>query len=251
MKEIWKPIPFLNGRYEVSDHGRIRRAIAGKRTRIGRVRALQKNRNGYLHCVVCVGPTGKPKDLRVHIAVAYAFLGAPVGDKRYVNHKDGDKTNNRPGNLEWCTFRENILHARKMGLIDDRKPVDQYTKDGKKFIAHYASIAEASRFTGIPAEAISTCCIGMKSYVSRVKTVKGFLWRKDARGVLQFDKAGQLIAIYGNYEGAARAVGSHNPGAIMQCTTGKEYAVHTRVYTARGYHWEFSPKGDSQCQVRE
>lgn len=248
MKEIWKPIPFLGGCYEASDHGRIRRAIAGKRTRVGRVRALQKNQSGYLHCVVYTGPTGKPRDLRVHVAVAHAFLGAPVGDKRCVNHKDGDKTNNHPGNLEWCTFRENAIHARNNGLIDDRKPVDQYTKDGKKLLAHYASISEASRSTGIPVEAISICCIGRKSYVSRVKTVKGFVWRRDTHGVLQFDKTGQLIAVYKNYEDAARAVGSCNPGAIMQCTTGKEYIVHTHVYTACGYHWKYSPKGGIPCQ---
>lgn len=249
MKEIWRPIPFLDGRYEASDRGRIRRAVAGRRTRVGRIRALQKNRSGYLHCVVCTGPAGKPKDLRVHIAVAYAFLGAPVGDKRYVNHRDGDKTNNRPDNLEWCTFRENVLHARKTGLVDDCKPVDQYTKDGKTLIAHYPSIAEASRATGVPVEAISVCCIGKKSYVSRVKSVKGFLWRKDPRGVLQLDRAGRLVAFHKSYEDAARAISSHNPGAIMQCATGKEYIVHTKVRTARGYHWKFSTRGGLRCQV--
>ena len=243
MKEIWKPIPFLDGRYEVSDQGRIRRAVPGTRTRVGRVRALQKNRHGYLHCVVCTGPDWRPRDLRVHVAVAYAFLGSPVGDKRYVNHKDGDKTNNRPDNLEWCTFRENILHARKIGLVNDCKPVDQFTKDGKVFIAHYMSIAEASRATGAPVEAISVCCIGKKTYVSRVRSVKGFSWRKDSCGILQIDKSGKLVAVYESYEDAARAVGSHNPGAIRQCATGKEYVVHTKVRTARGYHWKFSTRG--------
>lgn len=251
MKEIWRPIPFLDGRYEVSDRGRIRRAVAGRRTKAGRIRTLQKNKCGYLHCVLSSDPVQwVPKDVRVHIAVAWAFLGAPPDGKSCVNHIDGDKTNNKPGNLEWCTHRENSLHARDLGLVDDRKAVDQYAKDGKTFIARYASMADASRATGVPVAAISSCCRTRKVYISRVKSVKGFRWAKDADGVKQYDRNGNLIAVYKDYETAATAVGSRSSGAIMQCATGKEYIIRTQVRTACGYHWKFSAKGDSQCQDR-
>jgi hypothetical protein len=48
--------------------------------------------------------------------VATAFIDNPE-NKPFVNHIDGNKTNNSADNLEWVTNRENVQHNHNIGLI--------------------------------------------------------------------------------------------------------------------------------------
>lgn len=72
-----------------------------------------EKRCGYLGVVLY--DSGNRKDVLVHVLVAAAFLGPKPGGLQ-VNHKDGDKTNNRLSNLEYVTPSENIQHAYDNGL---------------------------------------------------------------------------------------------------------------------------------------
>lgn len=50
----------------------------------------------------------------LHRIVAYTFLGNPTDEQRDINHKDGNKDNNSPSNLEWCTHSYNMKEYHKM-----------------------------------------------------------------------------------------------------------------------------------------
>lgn len=74
---------------------------------------------------------------RVHVIYANCFIPNPNGF-RYVNHKDGDKTNNSLDNLEWCTNSYNVKHSYKMGNITDKIGVRVFKNN--KLIGEYDSL---------------------------------------------------------------------------------------------------------------
>lgn len=75
------------------------------------------NSNSYKQVGLLNGVYGQPKTQYVHRIIAKAFV--PNDDPEHktdVNHKDGNKWNNNPSNLEWVTKSENDKHASRMGL---------------------------------------------------------------------------------------------------------------------------------------
>lgn len=105
--EIWQAIPSIP-HYEASDLGRVRRIAPGRGARVDRILTLRALPTGYL--LATLNMDGKAYIRLVHRLVAEAFLGT-CPDGREVNHRDSDKTNNRPSNLEYVTRSENLLHA--------------------------------------------------------------------------------------------------------------------------------------------
>tara|TARA_R110000822_G_scaffold27790_3_gene82674 strand:- start:4 stop:441 length:438 start_codon:yes stop_codon:yes gene_type:complete len=73
--------------------------------------------NGYQHVAPKFGASRKK--LLVHRLIAKAFV-AGWFDGATVNHKDGDKLNNLPQNLEWMTLAENTSHQWETGLVNIR-----------------------------------------------------------------------------------------------------------------------------------
>lgn len=142
-EEIWKPLVYkgidYSDTYKISNFGRLKNIITGH------VRKLSKDKDGYLSCGIT--KDGHRNVISIHRAVAELFIG---GDQSLtVNHKDGNKDNNRADNLEYMTALNNINHAVINGLYhhhittDDIKRMKEMRKSGCK----YKEIAEAFNIT--------------------------------------------------------------------------------------------------------
>lgn len=106
--EEWRPVE--GWPYEVSNLGRVRRAIDSPRrsgTSPGYVLTPHGNKRGYLS-VGLRDRRGERHTIDVHRLVANAFLGPRPTNRHDVAHNDGNPANNAIGNLRWATRAENM-----------------------------------------------------------------------------------------------------------------------------------------------
>ena len=111
--EIWKDIAGLEGMYQVSSIGRVRKTPkCGEDS--GRILRQHITKCGYVQVWL------KGKLQTVHRLVAEAFIPNP-DHKETVNHKNEVKTDNRLENLEWMTRRENIQYGTRSARVEKWK----------------------------------------------------------------------------------------------------------------------------------
>ena len=116
--EHWKIIPGYEN-YEASSFGRVRNASTGH------VMSMCKNmpnNSGYYQIKLMKKEKGTGTITRkAHTLVCLAFIGLPPTDLHTVNHKNGDKLDNRPENLEWMTRSEQSTHSyQTLGNVQSR-----------------------------------------------------------------------------------------------------------------------------------
>lgn len=114
--EIWRQIPNFP-EYSISNLGRVRRDAPRSTSRrtdfVPLIRRPDTNHSGYHVVNLC--QQGLYTRKSVHSLVALTFIGERP-DGYQINHKDGNKINNRVENLEYVTPRDNSHHAIATGL---------------------------------------------------------------------------------------------------------------------------------------
>lgn len=118
---INKDIPGYEGLYYATEDGRVFSHTRPIYTKDGVYRYHKKGRevigeisiHGYRRLIL--SKDGKIEKVFLHRCVAKCFHGNS-DNLPFVNHKDGNKLNNRKENLEWVTAQENTVHAISTGL---------------------------------------------------------------------------------------------------------------------------------------
>ena len=124
MSEQWKPIKGYEGKYDVSNFGRVRSYYKGLHIKTQRI-----NNCGY--CYVKLYVRGKRQKMaRVHRLVAEAFIPNP-DNMSDVNHKDMNKLNNHVSNLEWTSHADNVKHSYDSG----KRHAHRWTDEEKLMIS--------------------------------------------------------------------------------------------------------------------
>ena len=182
--EEWRDIPGFEGRFSVSNLGRVKSNARIVNNHTGtihkpeRILSQRYSKKGYM-VIDLVDATGKKKYRQVHRLVAIAFIPNPE-NKPQINHIDGVKDNNTVTNLEWCTNSENQKHAYRLGLNyvtgragKPKKPVYQIDIETNEIINEYPSIADAARAVKCKTSSlIGACC---RNEYGR-KTIMGYRW---------------------------------------------------------------------------
>ena len=188
--EYWKFIPGYEGKYQVSNKGRVKNVATGK------ILTPDLSNKGYYR--VKLYNNGVKKRFQLHRLVAIVFVPNP-NNYPIVNHKDLNPKNCCADNLEWCDYRYNNsydnaynkrVEARKKNgtytvTEETRKKIRkallgkhsatskniiQLSKDGD-FVSSFVSMRDASIKTGVCYTSITQVCKNER------ETAGGYKWK--------------------------------------------------------------------------
>lgn len=153
--ELWKDIIGYEGYYQISSFGQIRSLLTNK------ILIGDTNNLGYKR-VTLYSPV--KKRFFIHRLVALHFCDG-YQENLVVNHKDGNKTNNKAENLEWVTHSENDLHAFKNNLrktypCQFKKKIIAYDLKTGETIKEYDNVVECEKDLKVARSNIYNCCNG-------------------------------------------------------------------------------------------
>ena len=236
--EIWKDIPGYEGRYKISNYGKVWSNFKKD------FMSIYVDRDGYSR--VSLFKDGKQKQLQLHRLVALTFIPNP-NNLPIVRHKisianGGD---NSVENLQWGTIQDNADDRTKDGLhkVAVRqalgKPVYQIDAKTKEIIKRFETLVEAAKEVNGDPGPISGVCNGKFKlaydyywkYVDDESPIEIQERKNNPRAIIQMDLNGNFIAEYPSALAASKATNVHQ-GSISKVCRGERR-------TASGYIWKF------------
>lgn len=181
--ETWEDIPGWDGLYQASTLGRVKslgRVEVINHCKYGQILRVRKGKvlkqhisaqNNYL-TVDFYNEDGR-KHLYVHRLIAQTFIPNPL-NLTDVNHKKGNKLDNRACMLEWCTKSYNMNHALSTGL-SSAKGATHYK--AKKVIdintgKVYGTVKEAAKVIGISNSYMKNMLSGINVNITSIRFLK-------------------------------------------------------------------------------
>ena len=150
----WIKLPF-NENYAINTDGEVANLKTGLLVR-------GSERNGYLRITI------RNKQYSIH-RLMWETFNEPIPEGYYIDHIDGNKSNNSLSNLRLVTQSDNMKNAMKNGH-KGQISVLQYDKKGN-FIQEFNSIQKAADAMGVTHAAI-------RSAIDRNGTCKNYIWQK-------------------------------------------------------------------------
>lgn len=161
--ERWKIIDG-DWRYEISDHGRVKRNLVK-----GGFRILKTDKGEYFRTTICTQDI--KKRYPVHRLVAMYFIDNP-NDYRIVLHLDNDRYNNHYLNLRWGTNSQNLKQSyddKRRICIGENNNLSKLTSDQ---VMSIRSLYKSGKY---PQHQIGKMFGIHQAYVSEI--IRGLTWK--------------------------------------------------------------------------
>lgn len=172
--EIWKDIKGYEGKYQVSNLGRVKSLDRKATDSIGREKLCKgqvlklTTQKGHKCKTIGLSKNGKKTTLNVHKLVMQAFVGEPNGLE--ICHTDGDEGNNELSNLRYDTRSENQIDIYRCG---SKSSAGKLTPDEVEEIRYLLNN------TNLYQKAIAKRYGVAQQTVSEINTGRTFSWLDD------------------------------------------------------------------------
>lgn len=139
-KEIWKDVKGYEGKYQVSDLGRVKSFTQDPN---GKILKSKLNKRGY-RCYVLLDH----KQFTLHSLVLNAFV-PNVNNYKQIDHLNNDKEDNRLVNLQWIVAKDNVRKEQADTILCEHDTGKIFLAKGTRHAAELTSTGRTSVKTSL------------------------------------------------------------------------------------------------------